>query len=90
MFCDKLIYNSFFYTQYNLSYLVFVPNFKTLGQVVPEKSLTKISIFIALEREIEKEKNAKINLSTFVLFSVIHLVIFIMYTKFKDSSTHRC
>ena len=34
---------------YNLSYLMFVPNFKILGQVVPEKSLTKISIFITLE-----------------------------------------
>ena len=31
-----------------------VPNFKILGQVVPEKSLTKISIFIILEREKEK------------------------------------
>ena len=27
-------------------YLMFVPNFKILGQVVPEKPLTKISIFI--------------------------------------------
>ena len=35
-----------FSIQYNLSYLMFVPNFKILGQVVPEKSLTKISIFI--------------------------------------------
>ena len=34
-----------FYTLYNLSYeLMFVPNFKILGQVVLEKSLTKISI----------------------------------------------
>ena len=39
-----------FYTQYNLSYLMFVPNIKILGKVVPEKSLTKISIFITLER----------------------------------------
>ena len=31
------------------SYLMFVPNFKILDQVVPEKSLTKISIFITLE-----------------------------------------
>ena len=38
-----------FYTQYNLSYLMFVPNIKILGKVVPEKSLTKISIFITLE-----------------------------------------
>ena len=34
---------------YNFSYLMFVPNFKVLGQVVPEKSLTKISIFITAE-----------------------------------------
>ena len=32
----------------------FVPNFNTLGQVIPEKSLMKISIFIILEREIEQ------------------------------------
>ena len=37
------------YTQYNLSYLMFVPNFKILGQVVLEKSLTKISIYFTLE-----------------------------------------
>ena len=37
----------------------FVPNFKILGQVVSEKSLTKISIFIILEREKEKVKNRK-------------------------------
>ena len=38
---------------------MFVPNFKILGQVVPEKSLTKMSIFITLELEIEKGKNRK-------------------------------
>ena len=36
----------FFITHYNLSYQMFVQNFKVLCQVVPEKSLTKISIFI--------------------------------------------
>ena len=46
---DKPYVADFFYAQYNLSYLMFVPNFKILGQVVPEKSLTKISIFITLE-----------------------------------------
>ena len=35
---------------------MFIPNFKILGQVVPEKSLTKISIFIM---EIEKGKIEK-------------------------------
>ena len=35
-----------FNTLYNLSYQIFVQNFNVLCQVVPEKSLTKISIFI--------------------------------------------
>ena len=48
-----------FFIQYNLSYLIFVPNFKILSQVVPEKYLTKISMFITLEREIVKRKNRK-------------------------------
>ena len=34
------------------------------------------------KREIEKE--GKINLCTLVLFSVIHLVVLITYTKIKD------
>ena len=42
---------------------MFVQNFKILGTVVPEKSLTKISIFITLERKkkgkIEKEGKSK-------------------------------
>ena len=29
------------HTEYNLSYLMFVPNVKILDQAVPEKSLTK-------------------------------------------------
>ena len=37
---DKQYVADFFYTQYNLLYLMFVPNFNILGQVVPEKSLT--------------------------------------------------
>ena len=42
--------------------------------------------------EIEKGKNKKedkINLSTLVLFSVIHLVALIVYTKFKDPGSSR-
>ena len=45
---DKQYVAEFFYTQYSFSYL-FVPNFKILGQVVLEKSLTKISICITFE-----------------------------------------
>ena len=37
---------------------MFVPNFEILGQAVPDKSLTKISIFITLERK-KKGKNKK-------------------------------
>ena len=68
-----------------------VPNFKILGQAVPEKSLTKFSIFITLERlKKEKiEKEGKINLSTLVLFSVMHLDVLLLYTKFKDSDSNR-
>ena len=65
---------------------MFVPNFKILGQVVPEKSLTKISILID-KGKIEKE--GKINLSTLVLFSVMHLVVLMLYAKFKDSGSNR-
>ena len=32
-------------TQYNLSYLMFVPNFKILSQEVPEKSLTEKIVY---------------------------------------------
>ena len=44
---DKQYVTEFYiHSTINLSYLMFVPNFKILGQVVPEKYLTKISIFI--------------------------------------------
>ena len=46
---DKQYVAEFFDTQYNFSYLMFIPNFKILGQVVLEKSLTKISMYITLE-----------------------------------------
>ena len=35
---------------------MFVPNFKILGPVVPEKSLTKISIFITGSERIGKKE----------------------------------
>ena len=70
-----------------------VPNFKILGQVVPEKSLTKISIYsLPWSERLKKEKlekEGKINLSTLVLFSVLHLVVLMLFTKFKDSGSNR-
>ena len=44
------------FTQYNLSYLMFVPNFKILGQVVPEKSLMKSSYSLPWSERLKKEK----------------------------------
>ena len=38
---------------------MFVPNFKILGQVVPEKSLTKISIYYIGVRDRKKRKIEK-------------------------------
>ena len=38
---DKAICGRCLHTQYKLSYQMFVPNFKILGQVVAEKFLTK-------------------------------------------------
>ena len=35
------------------------------------------------------EKESKINLSTLVLFSVMHLVVLMLNTKFKDSGSNR-
>ena len=46
---DKKYVAEYFYTQYNLSYMMFVHNFKILGKAVPETSLTKISIYITLD-----------------------------------------
>ena len=38
---DKPYVANLFNAKYNLSYLMFIPNFKILGQAVPEKSETK-------------------------------------------------
>ena len=46
---DKQYVADFFIHNLYLPYLMFVPNFQILGHVVPENSLTKISIFITLE-----------------------------------------
>ena len=35
-------------------------------------------------------KEGKINLSTLVLFTVIHMVVLIVCTKFEDCNAHRC
>ena len=38
---------------------MFVPNFKILGQVVPEKSLTKFLYSLPWSERLKKEKNRK-------------------------------
>ena len=69
---------------------MFVPNSKILGQLVPEESLTKIHIHYIGVRGSEKEKEGKINLSTLVLFTIINLVVLIVYTQFEECCTHTC
>ena len=48
-----------FYTIYNKSYPTFVLTFEILDAVVPEKSLTTISLCITLQWEMEKKKTGK-------------------------------
>ena len=52
---------------------LFVPTFKILGAVVPEKSLTKVCLCITLERweKGNMEKKAKLNVSMLVFFPTI-------------------
>ena len=53
---DKQQHVDVSFTQYNKSYPTFVPNFKILDKVVPEKSLTQISRCITLEWEMKKKE----------------------------------
>ena len=43
-------------TSYNLSYLMFVPNFKILGQAVPGKSLTEKKVYTQTDNSYRKGK----------------------------------
>ena len=76
---------------YNKSYPMFLPNFKILGAVVLEKSLTQISLCIALEWEMEKrtKKESKINFSNVVFFYTIFFNPLYVYTKFENAGSHR-
>ena len=66
---------------------MFVPNFKILGQVVPEKSLTKnIGVHVREIKTENRKRRQKINLGILVLFTV---KLFIVYRKFEECSTHR-
>ena len=68
----------------------FVPNFKILGTVVPEKSPTQIFLCITLELEMEKwKKKAKFNHRILVFFPKIYLASQKVYTKFEDSGCKR-
>ena len=71
---------------------MFVPNFKILGQVVPDAIKNFHNNSLPWSERLKKkkiEKECKINLSTLVLFSEMHSVVLILYTKFKDSGSNR-
>ena len=61
---------------------------KILDAVVPEKSLTQISLCITLEWEIKKKekwkKKAKINHSILVFFPKIYSALLKVYKNFED------
>ena len=72
---------------------MFVPNFKLLKQflIIFDENfhIHCIGLRDRKKEKIEKE-GKKINLCTLVLFTVIHLVVPIVYIKFEDCSTYRC
>ena len=71
---------------------MFVPNFKILGQVVHEKSLTKISIFIPWSERLKKEKIEKEGKKESQHLGFVfsnYLIVLMLHTKFKDSGSNR-
>ena len=82
----------FSFTQYNKSYPTFVPNFKIIGAVVPEKSFdTNFPMYYIGVRDGKKEKwkeKAKINHRILVFFLTIYLAPLKVYTKFENSGCY--
>ena len=76
----------FSFQQYNKSYLSCVQNFKFLGKVVPEISLTQINAMAISIARTTKENNSKGPGSmALIFFPTIQLVILVMCTKFQVS-----
>ena len=75
---DSLLHNT------TKSYPTFVPNFKILGTVVPEKPLTQISLCITLEWQMEKDSKNKSQHLGFLSQNILGLVTLKVYKKFED------
>ena len=78
---------------HNKSYPTFLPNFKILGAVVPEKSLTQMSLCITLEGwkkgKMEKDGKNKSQHHGFLSHNILGLATLKVYKKFEDSGSHR-
>ena len=82
-------------TQYNLSYLMFVPHFKVLRQVVSVKSLTETfpmhNIGVKDQKKKKKmEKGGKNKISILIFLYTIYLATIKVHTKFEDLDSNRC
>ena len=76
----------FSFLQYNLSYLSCVQNFKFVGKVVPEISLTKINAMaISIARTTKGNNSKGPGPMALIFFPTLQLVIFVMCTKFQVS-----
>ena len=83
----------FFVAQYNSSLSSFVPNFRILIQVVPEKSLREKKcpyVYKSDRRKNEKlKKEGKIKISIFIFIYSIHFAYLKVYTKFENTGPNR-
>ena len=69
---------------------MFVPNFKISSWGIFDEKFHIHYNGVRESKKEKKKKKAKINLSTLALFTVIDIVVLIVYTKFEYCSTHRC
>ena len=84
----------FFCYTIQLSLSSFVPNFRVLTQVVPEKSLTEKNVYMYYIREKEGKnenlkKEGKMRISILIFIYTVHFGILKVYTKFENTGSNR-
>ena len=92
-----MLYVTVFVTQYNSSLSNFVPPFRSLTQVVAEKSLTEKNIhmyyFIRVtegeEKNEKSKKDGKMRISILIVIYTIHFAYLKVYTKFENTCSNR-
>ena len=75
-----------------MSYLMFVPNFKILGQVIPEKTLTENfplhCIGVKEGKNKKWKKKAKIKIRILIFLYTIYFATLKLHTKFEDPGSN--